>query len=446
MLVRLRAILESLRENLFFLPSVFVVLAVVLGQGMLELDARTSLASVPTYLRFTVDSARELLSTVAGATVTVTGIVFALTALSVQLASSQFSPRVVRGFLRDRFTQTSIGFMAGTFTYSLVVLRAVRNADGPETANVVPNLSAGLALVLAVGVVIVILAYVNHIAQSLQATQLIGKVTEGTVALIGNCLPEAGPSDPDGSPETEPPAGPGRRLSAPRSGWVQQIRDRAILCALPEGGVVRIDVRTGAFVHRGQRLCTVWTTGPAEPDVDEDVLEGIALGRVRTMQQDPSFGIRQLVDIALRALSPGVNDVTTAYECIVHLREILYEILRRGLPPPTVVHEGHRRLLRPHEPSHAEFVERALDQIRMNSADMPDVCVALLDTLAGLARELVDLGFDQRVQPLRRQARLVLAGAEASSALPSDVERVHAAAAPLLVGSTAANASGPFRD
>lgn len=219
---------------------------------------------------------------------------------------------------------------------------------------------------------------------------------------------------------------------------MQQISDQAMLCALPEGGVVRVDVRIGAFVHRGQRLCTLWTPCEGRTEVDEGVIEGFALGRVRTMREDAAFGIRQLVDIALRALSPGVNDATTAYECIVRLREVLYEILRRDLPPARMDHEGHRRLLRPHEPDHAEYVDRALDQIRVNSADMPDVCVALLDMLGGLARELVDLGLDHRVQPLRRQARLVLAGAEASSALSSDVERVRAAAVPLLVGLTVA--------
>ncbi|MDQ3354404.1 MAG: DUF2254 domain-containing protein [Actinomycetota bacterium] len=428
MLVRVRSLFESFRDSLFFLPALFVVAAVLGAQAMLEVDSRVALDSVPSFLRFTVDSARELLSTVAGATITVTGIVFALTALSVQLASSQFSPRVVRGFLRDRFAQAAIGFMSATFTYSLVVLRAVRTPDADGTSSVVPNLSAGLALVLAVGVVLVILAYVNHTAQSLQATQLIGHITQGTVALVRKRFPDAGTGE-DQSAGPGPP-GPGTRVAAPRSGWLRQVSETSLLDVLPPGGQVRVDLRVGSFVHAGKRLCTVWGSEEDDPEErDERFHEAFAVGRVRTMQQDVDFGIRQLVDIALRALSSGINDATTAYECIVHLGEVLYEVLRRDLPPAIRHGDDQRCVLRPHELTHADYVDRAFDQIRTNTATMPDMCVALLRTLRSLANELNDLGLGDRVEPLRRQGRLVLAGAVAHDPLPEDLELVRRAAA-----------------
>lgn len=430
MLVRLRSALEAFRDSLFFLPALFVALAVVVAQLMLEADRRVSLDSVPSFLRFTVDSARELLSTVSGATITVSGIVFALTALTVQLASSQFSPRVVRGFLRDRFTQAAIGFMAGTFTYSLLILRAVRSPSGDDASDVVPNLSAGLALVLAVGVVIAILAYVNHTAQSLQATQLIGHITKGTISLVSERFHQAGPGT------TQPPAptgaGPGRALRSPRGGWVQQLSEEALLGALPESGLVQIEVRVGSFVHEGKRLATVWGGEQDSDDLDEALVGAFAVGRMRTMQQDVLFGIRQLVDVALRALSTGVNDATTAYECIVHLGSVLFEILRRDLPPIVVTGEGGRCLLRPHELTHADYVARSFDQIRRNITTMPDLCVALLRTLGALAQELEDLGLADRVEPLRRQARLVVAGAITAETLPEDLALVDQAAAGLL--------------
>lgn len=427
MLVRLRSALEGFRDSLFFLPALFVAFAVVVAQLMLEADRRVSLDSVPSFLRFTVDSARELLSTVAGATITVSGIVFALTALTVQLASSQFSPRVVRGFLRDRFAQTAIGFMVGTFTYSLLILRAVRSPSGDDVSDIVPNLSAGLALILAVGVVIAILAYVNHTAQSLQATQLIGHITKGTISLARKRFREPGPGG------TQPPApagaGPGRALRSPRGGWVQQLSEQSLLAALPESGLVRVEVRVGCFVHEGKRLATVWDGEQDSEDLDEDLVEAFAVGKMRTMQQDVLFGIRQLVDVALRALSPGVNDATTAYECIVHLGSVLYEILRRDLPPVVVTGEGGRCLLRPHELTHADYVARSFDQIRRNITAMPDLCVALLRTLGALAQELEDLGLADRAEPLRRQACLVVAGAAGAGPLAEDLELVERAAA-----------------
>ena len=427
MLVRLRAVFESFRDSLFFLPALFVVAAVVIAQGMLAVDERISLDSVPSYLRFTVESARALLSTVAGATITVTGIVFALTALSVQLASSQFSPRVVRGFLRDRFAQMSIGFMAATFTYSLVVLRAVR-LPGDDQAPAVPNLSSGLALLLAVGVVIVILAYVDHTAQSLQATQLVGRITEGTVALVDKRFPKVGDGEDQSAAPPEPTA-PQTRVDAPRSGWLQQVSETDLLGALPVGATLRIDVRVGSFVHTGRRLCTLWLEGQGDgEDLHKEIAKAFAIGRARSMQQDVAFGIRQLVDIALRALSSGVNDATTAYECVVHLGEVLYEILRRDLPPAVRHGEDGRCVLRPHELTHDQYVERAFDQIRTNVASMPNLSAALVRTLGNLAAELEDLALGHRVAPLARQAHLVVAGVTAEDPLSEDLEEVRRAA------------------
>lgn len=427
MLLRLRAVFESFRDSLFFLPALFVVAAVVIAQGMLAVDERISLESVPSFLRFTVDSARALLSTVAGATITVTGVVFALTALSVQLASSQFSPRVVRGFLRDRFAQISIGFMAATFTYSLVVLRAVRTPGG-DGAPAVPNLASGLALFLAVGVVIVILAYVDHTAQSLQATQLIGRITGGTVALVHKRFPGVGDGDHQPPAPPEPTTRPAR-VSAARSGWVQQVSAADLLEALPAGATLRIDVRVGSYVHTGRRLCTLWADDRADDErLHKEIARAFAIGRERTMQQDVAFGIRQLVDIALRALSSGVNDATTAYECIVHLGEVLYEVLRRDLPPSAHQGEDRRWVLRRHELTHEDYVERAFDQIRADIVSMPHLSAALVRTLGNLAAELEDLGRGHLVPALARQARLVVAGATAEGPLPEDLEVVRQAA------------------
>lgn len=447
MFVRLRSTVESFRDSLFFLPALFVLASVIVAQGMLEVDSRLDPDSLPDFLRFTVESARALLSTVAGATITVTGIVFALTALSVQLASSQFSPRVVRGFLRDRFAQGAIGFMSATFTYSLMILRAVRS-PGDDAESVVPNLSSGLALVLAVGVVIMILAYVDHTAQTLQATRLIGHISEASTTLVVMRFPDLG----DGQDEVgedgaaRVPTSPGTRVVAAQTGWLQQVGETALLNALPAGGKVRVDVRVGSFVHAGQRLCTRWTGDEGSDDSsgkdstegegDEELREAFAIGRVRTMQQDVAFGIRQLVDVALRALSSGINDATTAYECIVHLGAVLYEILRRDLPP-TVLHGQDGRLAwRPTELTHRDYVERAFDQIRRSAAPLPDVSLALLRTLSGLAAELEELGLAERVAPLRFQARLVVEGVAAAGVLPYDLDQVRAAAAEIEESTT----------
>ena len=435
MIVRLRAASEAVRSSLFFVPVLCVVFGIALAAGMLELDRRVDLEPVPSVLRFTVESARELLGTVAAAIITVAGIVFALTGLSVQLASSQFSPRVVRGFLRDRSSQVSIGFMVGTFTYSLVVLRAVRSVEGGP--DVVPALSTALALGLTVAAVVAIVGFVSRTAHRLQSSQLIRGVAEETLAAVASQLPERGNGGPGPGSPILCPSAPGCRVRAGATGWIAQISPEKLLDLLPPGGVARVEVQVGQFVHPGRRLCTVW--GEAD---DLDML-GRRLNRAfdiemsRTMQQDIGFGIRQIVDIALRALSPGINDPTTAQECIVHLGAISYEILRRDLPPLETAGKDGRRVVHSGQLSHADFVASAFDEIRQSAVSLPGVATSLVETLTEVSADLAEDGIvdRDRTDPLARQARLVVAGVENAEPLPEDAERVRDAAATLVHGS-----------
>ncbi len=430
MTVRFRAISETVRHSLFFVPVICVIFGLTLAAGMLALDRRVDLEGVPSVLHFTVDSARELLATAAGAIITVAGIVFALTGLSVQLASSQFSPRVVRGFLRDRSQQLAIGFMVGTFTYALVVLRAVRSPDGgPER---VPVLSTALALGLTVAAVVAIVAFVSRTTHRLQSGELIRGVTEETIGAISRQFPPRGRGEPDRGGQVRS-AGPGRGVHARAMGWIAQISPDELLDALPRGGVARVEVHVGEFVHPGRRICTVWTDG-ADDEADRKVNRAFAVGDSRTMQQDVGFGIRQIVDIALRALSPGVNDPTTAHECIVHLGAVLYEILRRDLPSAIVSGEGGRRVILARRLTYADYVGQAFDEIRQSAVSLPSLAAALVEALAGVAADLAEDGIvdGDRIDPLARQANLVVAGVERSSPLSEDAAPVRQAAGALL--------------
>lgn len=432
MIVRLRAASDGVRNSLFFVPGFCVILGVALAAGMLAVDRRMDLQSVPSVLRFTVESARELLGTVAAAIITVAGIVFALTGLSVQLASSQFSPRVVRGFLRDRNAQFSIGFMVGTFTYSLVVLRAVRSVD--EGDDVVPALSTALALGLAVAAVVVIVGFVSRTANRLQSSHLIRSVADETLRTVAREMPESGQGNDGFSAPAQPSPAPGLRVRARSTGWVGQISPGEIGDLLPPNGVARVEVQVGQFVHPGRRLCTVWGETDDREGIERRMNRAFAVGISRTMQQDIGFGIRQIVDIALRALSPGINDPTTAHECIVHLGAISYEILRRDLPPTEVHGDDGRLVILSEQPSHADLVDSAFDEIRQSAVSLPNLAAALVETLAELSDDLAGEGIldSDRTEPLRRQARLLVAGVEKASPLAEDAARVRDAAATLL--------------
>ena len=428
MIVRLRALSEAVRNSLFFVPALCVSFSLALAAGMLTLDRQVELAAVPSLLRFTVESARELLTTMAGAIITVAAIVFALTGLSVQLASSQFSPRVVRGFLRDRGEQVAIGFMVGTFTYTLVVLRAVRSVEG---VAVVPALSTALALALTLVTVVLIVAFVSRTAHRLQSSELIRDVCEETLDAVTRQLPLRERADSRSEkPTVERQSEPGWKMRARSTGWLAQVSTDELLDLLPPGGVARVDVAVGQFVHPGRRLCTIWGAADDQDKDERHVNRVFAVGPSRTMQQDIGFGIRQIVDIALRGLSPGVNDPTTAHECVVHLGAIMYEILRRDLPPTEIAGKEGRRVVLAAQPTYADYVEQAFDEIRQSAASLPSFAAALVQTLADLAADLAEEGVvdDVRVQPLARQAELVVAGVEQSSPLSADVLPVREAA------------------
>jgi uncharacterized membrane protein len=163
------------------------------------------------------------------------------------------------------------------------------------------------------------------------------------------------------------------------------------------------------------------------------VNRAFAIGVSRTMQQDVGFGIRQIADVALRALSPGVNDPTTARECIVHLGAVLYEILRRDLPPTEIAGDNGKRVVLARPVTHAEYVALAFEEVRQSSASVPPVAAALVETLAGLAADLLAAGVPaDRVEALAAQARLVVAGVEKHGPLPQDAVPVREAAADLL--------------
>lgn len=432
MLIRARALAERVRGSLFYVPSGYVVAAAGLAWALQLLDP-VVVAALPEQawlFEVTVASARSLLSTIAGATITVAGIVFSVTVVSVQLASSQFSPRVLRGFLRDRLQQNVIGIVVGTFTYCLLVLATTRLTGPDDEGALAPSLPVTVALLLAVVSILAIVAFIDHSARSMQAGEIIRRVTEETRARVARLHPEnAHDAAAPPTEEVSPPHGVRPEVvRAWRDGWVQQLDPQALLAATAEGSYVRLDTRVGAFVVEDTAVLTVWGEG-----VDiERVRAAIQLGNGRTMQQDVLFGIRQLVDVGLRSLSTGVNDPTTADEVIVHLAAVLADVLQRGMPPRVHVHDG-RLLVIAAAFDHADHVHRAFDQLRRAAASQPAVLLRILRTLAQLDALMADADLQHRRVPLRRQAALVLATAEGHGHLEADLQPLRAAAAALGV-------------
>ncbi len=165
---------------------------------------------------------------------------------------------------------------------------------------------------------------------------------------------------------------------------------------------------------------------PEAPErIAERMMAAVTTGSTRTMQQDASFGLRELVDVALRALSPGINDPTTAQDAIFHAAAILSEMLRRD-PPPSERFEQNRRLVLCQQPTHDDLVNLTFDEIRGAAGGQPVVCVYLLEALSLLTAGLESAGHRERARALRRQASMVVTGCEAADPLPADLDRVKA--------------------
>lgn len=422
MMLKLTEAVERVRSSLFFVPMEFVVVGIVLAEAAVTVDQAIGGDgdALPLRLSSTVDGSREILGTVAGATITFAGIAFSIALLIVQMTSSQYSPRVVHGLFRDPFNKRVMGLVVGTFTYCLVVLRSVRSALEEGGDDIVPHLSVALAVVLGIAAVLAIVAFIDHAAHRMDVSEILQHVTRDTLERA-----EQHGGDRATDPAPAPP-GEGTLIRARHDGWVQQVDHGALLATLPPSGTVELHTAPGRYAVAGTALATVWPR--LDDDTTEDVAarigDAVSTGDTRTMQQDLSYGLRQVVDVALRALSTGVNDPTTAQDAIFHAAAILRGLL--GAPAVRVVDgDGGRRVLVPEAVRPDELVGLAFDEVRLAAAAQPSVCIYLLEAIRLVLRAVEDLDdVDTATEALRSQADLIVRTAESGGLPVDDVRRV----------------------
>jgi uncharacterized membrane protein len=426
MLHRLRSYADSVRSSLFFVPMVCVVTAVVLGEVMLLVDAWVE--GIHPRLTATVDSARTVLTTVAGATLTFAGIAFSVSLLLISLASSQYSPRVVHGMFRDPFNKRVMGLVIGTFTYCLVVLRAVRSSLESEGDGIVPSVSILLAVVLGIASILAIVAFINHAAHSMDISKILHRVTREALEQARQGWPEP---DPDADA-----ADTGEALDVPDTaapvrfvghGWVQNVDYDGLLAAIPAGCRVRLDTFAGLYAVQNTPVCHVWPPDEVDDDVEDAIRRTVIVGETRTMQQDLAYGVRQLADVALKAMSPGINDPTTAHDALSHMGVLLADLLRRVPPAQRLSGDRGQSLMVPRATTHEQLVGLAFDELRIASADQPTVLIYLLEVLHSVERSLDTERRPDAVAALRRQATMVHTMSQDAPALDADRERVRAA-------------------
>ncbi|MET3808257.1 putative membrane protein [Nakamurella sp. UYEF19] len=383
---------DAVRTQLWPVPVLAVVLAALVGVLLPRLDAVAD-ASMPAWLAAVLfggdaDAARTVLSAVSSSLITVTSLTFSLTVVTLQLASSQFSPRLLRTFTSDIFVQATLGLFLATFTYSLTVLRSVRNGSDGQIPFV-PRISVTTSFGLAVASVIGLVVFLAHLARQIRVETMLRDVHRDSSAVVDAVL--SARRDP--ALRADLPTIPDRAdvVLAAGSGFVLRLDEGELLAAaIDANAVLIIGAHPGASLVQDTPLGHAWSPDGPFPSEVWDRLHGrvaraVRTGYERTSAQDVGYGLRQLTDVANKALSPGINDPTTAVHALGHISALLCELGDRDLQP-VVLHDdvGHVRAIL-QRPGLGELVDTALTQPRRYGAADPAVMGRMFDLLGELA-------------------------------------------------------------
>ena len=375
---------EFLRTNLWLVPAIEVLAAVVLFAGTYALDraAYDGVFRVPGWaLSGSADAARQILTAIAAAVITVVGVVFSIVIVALTLTSTQFGPRMLRNFIRDRGTQLTLGTFVATFVYAVLALGSVGQGDH---GSFVPHISITVTLALLLVDLAVLIYFLHHIAVQIQLPEVIASIAADLAKAI-----ELQAGDPTVGADAQYPAlliadmdGPGGDVAAPRSGYLQYIQHRTLVQLAAEvDAVIYLRYRPGHFLVQGHPYVTVWPAEAAQR-VARELARAHVTGPYRTLAQDVSFGIDQLVEICIRALSAAVNDTFTALTCIDWIGDSLCKVTGRW--QPTRVYRdaaGGVRLIAT-QVTFERLVERAFEKVRQAGRGMPAVLIRQLDALA----------------------------------------------------------------
>lgn len=405
--VRQRRVLlvDAWRTRLWPVPTVGVLLAIAAGIALTQLDRAIddALPAAVTEVLFGGGpaAAREVLGAVATSMITVTSLTFSLTLVTLQLASSQFSPRLLRTFVRDRFVQRTLALFLATFTYALTVLRTVR--DNPEF---VPRIAVTLCFLLTLLSVLALVLFLAHLVREIRVETMLRNVYADGLETACELLPLEGEDDEGARDKprtgvrfTGVPSG-ASVVPAAASGFLVHVDEAALLAAaVDHEAVIDVTRAPGAWLVAGTPVGRLWPDR-AGVDFDPDQLAtlcdrvtgAIHTGNERTTVQDAGYAIRQLTDVAVKALSPGINDPTTAVHALGHASALLCALAKRRLGPVILSDENGTPRVVLARPEFAELLDEALAQPRHYGAADAAVLQRIVELLGEVAWCAVEPG------------------------------------------------------
>jgi uncharacterized membrane protein len=424
---------EALRTTFWFVPTVLVVVAAIVFVVTFEIDVATYYHHVqlPFWLRLgNANAGRDVLIAIAAAIITTVGVVFSITILALTLASQQFGPRMMRNFVRDVGNQFTLGIFVASFVYSVLALGSITSYPHH---GFVPHLCIAVAEALLLLDLAVLIYFINHIAGSIQLPAVIAGIARDLDVAIDKEFPVRQENeDADAVPNSralrirlqqpdellEAIEKRGGVVLAAKSGYLQFVGYAQLgKIARLLDATIRLDYRPGHFIVEGQPIAKVFPQGAAK-QVEEALAKAHVLGPHRTLMQDPVFAIDQLVEIAIRALSPAVNDTFTALTCLDWLSEGLCRLSRRELTSDFFRDEnGHIRLIEAGW-SYERMISRAFSKIRQAADGMPAVLIRVLDTISTVGNSTTS---GSQRDALLDQAQMIMRGAERSVEEPNDL-------------------------
>ncbi len=389
---------DAFRTKLWPVPTIAVVAALLLGLSIPELDS-----AIDEHLPGRVggwlfggdaDAARSLLDAIASSLITVTSLTFSLTVVTLQLASSQFSPRLLRTFTRDRFVQLTLALFLATFTYALTVLRAVRSGGEGEEVEFVPRFAVTLAFVLAVASVLALVLFLAHLTEQIRVETMLRNVHRDAGITMRSVLAPTTSAGNDPAFVPEAPAH-AQALSVASDGFLTWVDHGGLLAiAVEEEAMLILEVHPGSFLVKGTPVGGAWLAdgGRLSSDACERINDRVAgcihVGFERTSTQDVGFGLRQLVDVANKALSPGINDPTTAIHALGHISALLCDLADFDLGAALLRDEDDRIRVVLHRPDLASYVDLGISQPRRYGAADPQVLQRIFQLLLDLSHRV----------------------------------------------------------
>ena len=426
----LNKVWDSLRSSFWFVPILMVIAALFLSVSMISIDRAVQLEGVTVFGALVpkgTQSASTLLSAIATSILTVAGSVFSIAIVAIQLASGQFGPRMLRDFMQNRVNQFTFGACSATFVYAVVVLWAIEDTT---ELNFTPQISVFVGLLTTVATIGMLVYFVHNIADAVHADNLIARIG----ADLGSTIERLASADPDEAvirkrvcEIDEQFESSAVALSAQKSGYLQKIDvGKLIDVAVQNNLVFKLAYRPGQFVVEDSAIAYMRSSEKnasakeLSSSVQVQINRTFSCGNQRKAEYDVEFPIKQLVEIAIRAISPAVNDPFTAIRCIDRLSVHLCQLLRQPSAKRYRFDDSDtlRVILKP--VTFESLVNAAFDQIRQYGRTDVAVTIRLLEALETIGRQTYN---EKQKQPLLRQAQMIVRGSEDPSNVPEKNDR-----------------------